>query len=89
MSRSTNISTVVVCALALNLRPAVTSLGAALADVSVARNLTAAVLVALPLWAIGIGGWLTPNCRTRRPDPRLFPLFTSMPLARWRADRVP
>lgn len=63
MSRSTNISTVVVFALALNLRPAVTSLGAALADVSVARNLTAAVLVALPLWAIGIGGWLTPWLR--------------------------
>jgi MFS transporter, CP family, cyanate transporter len=63
MSRS--ISTAVVFSLALNLRPAVTSLGSALADVSVVRNLTAAVLVALPLWAIGIGGWATPWLRDR------------------------
>ncbi|TCO48812.1 CP family cyanate transporter-like MFS transporter [Actinocrispum wychmicini] len=65
MSRDTTISTAVVFALALNLRPAVTSLGAALEDVSVARNLTAAVLVALPLWAIGVGGWATPWLRQR------------------------
>lgn len=60
MSRSTAISTFVVFALALNLRPAVTSLGAALPDVSVVGGLTAAVLVALPLWAIGLGGWAAP-----------------------------
>ncbi|EOD69835.1 CP family cyanate transporter [Amycolatopsis vancoresmycina DSM 44592] len=46
--------------LAINLRPAVTSLGAALPDISVAGNLVGAVLVALPLWAIGLGGWATP-----------------------------
>jgi CP family cyanate transporter-like MFS transporter len=60
MSRGTAVSAVVVFALALNLRPAVTSLGAALPDVSVAGGLTAAVLVALPLWAIGLGGWAAP-----------------------------
>lgn len=60
MSRGTAVSAIVVFALALNLRPAVTSLGAALPDVSVARGLTAAVLVALPLWAIGVGGWAAP-----------------------------
>src|SRR5947208_16954718 len=60
MSRGTAISTVVVFALSLNLRPAVTSLGAALPDVPAARNVIAAVLVALPLWAIGVGGWATP-----------------------------
>ncbi|MEA5360503.1 MFS transporter [Amycolatopsis sp., V23-08] len=46
--------------MALNLRPAVTSLGAALPDISVAGSLVAAILVALPLWAIGLGGWATP-----------------------------
>ncbi|MEV4312563.1 MFS transporter [Actinocrispum sp. NPDC049592] len=65
MAGSRSISTAVVFSLALNLRPAVTSLGSALADVSVARNLTAAVLVALPLWAIGLGGWATPWVHSR------------------------
>ncbi|WP_328616899.1 MFS transporter [Amycolatopsis sp. NBC_00355] len=60
MSRATTVSTVVIFILALNLRPAVTSLGAALPDISVAGSLVAAVLVALPLWAIGLGGWATP-----------------------------
>src|SRR5690242_10378072 len=57
---NTTASTVVIFLLAINLRPAVTSLGAALPDISVAGNLVAAVLVALPLWAIGLGGWATP-----------------------------
>ncbi|MEV7098940.1 MFS transporter [Amycolatopsis sp. NPDC051045] len=61
MSRATTtVSTVVIFILAINLRPAVTSLGAALPDISVAGDLVAAVLVALPLWAIGLGGWATP-----------------------------
>jgi CP family cyanate transporter-like MFS transporter len=61
MSRAANtVSTAVIFVLAINLRPAVTSLGAALPDISVARELVAAVLVALPLWAIGLGGWATP-----------------------------
>lgn len=61
MSRATTtVSTLVIFVLALNLRPAVTSLGAALPDISVAGGLVAAVLVALPLWAIGLGGWATP-----------------------------
>ncbi|WP_410626551.1 MFS transporter [Amycolatopsis sp. cmx-8-4] len=60
MSRATPVSTVVIFILALNLRPAVTSLGAALPDISVAGSLVAAVLVALPLWAIGLGGWASP-----------------------------
>ncbi|MEV6823914.1 MFS transporter [Amycolatopsis sp. NPDC051102] len=61
MSRATTtVSTLVIFVLAVNLRPAVTSLGAALPDISVAGNLVAAVLVALPLWAIGLGGWATP-----------------------------
>ncbi|MEU5263073.1 MFS transporter [Amycolatopsis sp. NPDC021455] len=61
MSRATTaVSTVVIFLLAINLRPAVTSLGAALPDISVAGDLVAAVLVALPLWAIGLGGWATP-----------------------------
>src|SRR5947208_3295144 len=61
MSRATStISTLVIFVLAINLRPAVTSLGAALPDISVASSLVAAVLVALPLWAIGLGGWATP-----------------------------
>ncbi|WIY00737.1 MFS transporter [Amycolatopsis mongoliensis] len=61
MSRATTtVSTVVIFVLALNLRPAVTSLGVALPDISVAGNLVGAVLVALPLWAIGLGGWATP-----------------------------
>ncbi|WP_410612551.1 MFS transporter [Amycolatopsis sp. lyj-109] len=61
MSRATTtVSTLVIFVLALNLRPAVTSLGAALPDISIAGGLVAAVLVALPLWAIGLGGWATP-----------------------------
>ena len=61
MSRATTtVSTFVIFLLAVNLRPAVTSLGAALPDISVASDLVAAVLVALPLWAIGLGGWATP-----------------------------
>jgi CP family cyanate transporter-like MFS transporter len=60
MSRAATVSTAVIFVLALNLRPAVTSLGAALPDISVAGSLVAAVLVALPLWAIGLGGWATP-----------------------------
>jgi MFS transporter, CP family, cyanate transporter len=62
------VSTAVVFLLGLNLRPAVTSLGAALEDVSAAPGMTAAVgavLVALPLWASGIGGWGTPWLRAR------------------------
>ncbi|MFB9304413.1 MFS transporter [Kibdelosporangium philippinense] len=45
-----------------------TSLGAALEDVSAEPGMTAAigaVLVALPLWASGIGGWGTPWLRKR------------------------
>src|SRR5256885_6586968 len=57
---TTTVSTVVIFVLAVNLRPAVTSLGAALPDISVADDLVAAVLVAMPLWAIGLGGWATP-----------------------------
>jgi CP family cyanate transporter-like MFS transporter len=57
---TTSVSTAVIFVLAINLRPAVTSLGAALPDIPVARDLIAAVLVALPLWAIGLGGWGTP-----------------------------
>jgi CP family cyanate transporter-like MFS transporter len=60
MFRATTVSTVVIFVLAINLRPAVTSLGAALPDIPVAGDLVAAVLVALPLWAIGLGGWATP-----------------------------
>ncbi|HET6707542.1 MFS transporter [Amycolatopsis sp.] len=61
MSRATTtLSTVVIFVLALNLRPAVTSMGAALPDISVAGDIVGAVLVALPLWAIGLGGWATP-----------------------------
>ncbi|MCE7002672.1 MFS transporter [Kibdelosporangium philippinense] len=45
--------------LGLNLRPAVTSLGSALPDIPTASGI-AAVLVALPLWVCGIGGFLTP-----------------------------
>ncbi|WIX98399.1 MFS transporter [Amycolatopsis mongoliensis] len=60
MSRATTVSTAVIFVLALNLRPAVTSMGAALPDISVASSLVAAVLVALPLWAIGLGGWAAP-----------------------------
>jgi CP family cyanate transporter-like MFS transporter len=65
MARDTAVSTVVVFVLALNLRPAVTSLGAALPDIPIARDLVPAVLVALPLWAIGLGGWATPWLRDR------------------------
>jgi CP family cyanate transporter-like MFS transporter len=54
---------VVVFLLGLNLRPAVTSLGAALPDVATVPGVTgavAAVLVALPLWACGFGGLIAP-----------------------------
>lgn len=57
---ATPVTAAVVFLLALNLRPAVTSLGAALDDMPVARAGIAAVLVALPLWTIGFGGWVTP-----------------------------
>jgi CP family cyanate transporter-like MFS transporter len=60
---SRSISPAVVFLLGLNLRPAVTSLGSALPDVVASPGMTsviAAVLVALPLWACGIGGLLTP-----------------------------
>jgi MFS transporter, CP family, cyanate transporter len=56
------ISPVLVFLLGLNLRPAVTSLGVALPDIGVPGSL-AAVLVALPLWACGIGGLLAPWLR--------------------------
>src|SRR5690242_1547779 len=60
MSRATTtVSTFLIFVLAINLRPAVTSLGAALPDISIAGDLVGAVLVALPLWAIGLGGWGT------------------------------
>ncbi len=68
MKQAAPVSTAVVFLLALNLRPAVTSLGAALEDVSAEPGMTAAigaVLVALPLWASGIGGWGTPWLRKR------------------------
>jgi MFS transporter, CP family, cyanate transporter len=68
MKQTAPVSTAIVFLLALNLRPAVTSLGAALEDVSLAPGMTAAVgavLVALPLWASGIGGWITPWLRAR------------------------
>ncbi|MEV4312637.1 MFS transporter [Actinocrispum sp. NPDC049592] len=58
----------IVFVLALNLRPAVTSLGAALEDISATPGMTAAVgavLVAIPLWASGLGGWVTPWLRSR------------------------
>lgn len=69
MSRATTtVSTLVIFVLAVNLRPAVTSLGAALPDIKVAGSLVGAVLVALPLWAIGLGGWATPwLCRRFGP----------------------
>ncbi|MET0134218.1 MAG: MFS transporter [Kibdelosporangium sp.] len=57
---------VVVFLLGLNLRPAVTSLGTALPDIAAAPGMTdatAAILVALPLWASGIGALLTPWIR--------------------------
>ncbi len=60
MTRATSVSTAVIFILAINLRPTVTSLGAALPDISIAGGLIAAVLVALPLWAIGLGGWAAP-----------------------------
>ncbi|ONI83124.1 MFS transporter [Actinosynnema sp. ALI-1.44] len=59
VTNTTPVAAVVIFLLALNLRPAVTSLGASLPDVPVAHGSTAAVLVALPLWAIGVGGWMT------------------------------
>lgn len=52
------ISPVIVFLLGLNLRPAVTSLGVTLPDIAV-PGWVAAVLVALPLWACGIGALLT------------------------------
>nr|WP_042177978.1 MFS transporter [Kibdelosporangium sp. MJ126-NF4]CEL12894.1 putative integral membrane transporter [Kibdelosporangium sp. MJ126-NF4]CTQ98578.1 putative integral membrane transporter [Kibdelosporangium sp. MJ126-NF4] len=58
-ANTTPVAAVVIFLLALNLRPAVTSLGSTLSDVPAAHGSTAAVLVALPLWAIGIGGWMT------------------------------
>lgn len=63
---STPVTAAVVFVLALNLRPTVTSLGAALEDITATPGMTAtvgAVLVALPLWAIGAGGWATPWLR--------------------------
>ncbi|MET0136689.1 MAG: MFS transporter [Kibdelosporangium sp.] len=68
MHRTSPVSTAVVFMLALNLRPAVTSLGVALQDISETPGMTAAVgavLVALPLWASGFGGWATPWLRSR------------------------
>lgn len=68
MDRSEPVGVGVVFVLGLNLRPAVTSLGAALGDISAHPGMTAAigaVLVALPLWASGLGGWLTPWLRSR------------------------
>lgn len=59
LTNTTPVAAAVIFLLAFNLRPAVTSLGATLSDVPVAHGATAAVLVALPLWAIGIGGWMT------------------------------
>jgi MFS transporter, CP family, cyanate transporter len=58
----------IVFMLGLNLRPAVTSIGSALEDISGAPGMTAAVgavVVALPLWASGLGGWVTPWLRAR------------------------
>lgn len=58
----------VVFILALNLRPTVTSLGSALEDISATPSMSAAiaaVLVAVPLWAIGAGGWVTPWLRAQ------------------------
>lgn len=63
------ITPVVVFLLGLNLRPAVTSLGVALPDIVEVPGMTAAVaavLVALPLWASGIGGLLMPWLRSTR-----------------------
>jgi MFS transporter, CP family, cyanate transporter len=68
MKQAAPVSAALVFVLALNLRPAVTSLGAALEDVSLGPGMTAsvgAVLVALPLWASGLGGWSTPWLRAR------------------------
>lgn len=68
MKQAAPVNTAIVFVLALNLRPAVTSLGAALEDISSAPGMTAAVgaiLVALPLWTSGLGGWVTPWLRAR------------------------
>nr|CTQ89267.1 MFS transporter [Kibdelosporangium sp. MJ126-NF4] len=59
----------VVFLLGLNLRPAVTSLGAALPDVAATPGVhgaVAAVLVALPLWVCGIGGLLAPRLQAAK-----------------------
>ncbi|GAB3874196.1 MFS transporter [Kibdelosporangium lantanae] len=68
MDRTGPVGVGIVFVLGLNLRPAVTSLGAALEDISAQPGMTAAIgaiLVAMPLWASGLGGWLTPWLRSR------------------------
>ncbi|ALG11256.1 hypothetical protein AOZ06_34175 [Kibdelosporangium phytohabitans] len=61
----------VVFLLGLNLRPAVTSLGAALPDIDPGiGDAVAAVLVALPLWVCGIGGLLAPRLQAARGTQR-------------------
>jgi CP family cyanate transporter-like MFS transporter len=65
---SAPITVAVVFVLALNLRPTVTSLGSALEDITSTPSMSAAiaaVLVAIPLWAIGAGGWVTPWLRAQ------------------------
>ncbi|ONI86476.1 hypothetical protein ALI144C_11235 [Actinosynnema sp. ALI-1.44] len=56
--------------LGLNLRPAVTGLGAALPDIATASGAVAAVLVALPLWVCGIGGLLAPRLQAMKGTQR-------------------
>jgi CP family cyanate transporter-like MFS transporter len=68
MNRTGPVGVGIVFVLGLNLRPAVTSLGAALEDISAQPGMTAAIgaiLVAMPLWASGLGGWFTPWLRSR------------------------
>lgn len=57
-----------IAVLALNLRPAVTSMGALLTHIETAAGLSpalAATLVALPTWAFAIGGWTAWRLRAR------------------------
>ncbi len=54
--------------LALNLRPAITSMGALLVRIEAAADLSSglvAILVALPTWTFAIGGWIAWRLRAR------------------------
>ncbi|MEV6825638.1 MFS transporter [Amycolatopsis sp. NPDC051102] len=59
---------VTVAVLALNLRPAVTSMGALLTRIETAADLSpvlAATLVSLPTWCFAVGGWAAWRLRAR------------------------